>query len=144
LEKHRELFRFFKLMIKFRQSHPALRRRQYYWGEKDRHGRPEIAWHGIQLEHPDWSYQSHSFAFTLSGFGIDADIHVMINAYTECLRFELPEPQRGECWFRVVDTSLPSPDDIADGAEGRALYEASYELAPRSVAVLIGPPAATV
>jgi isoamylase len=34
LEKHRELFRFFKLMLKSRQSHPALRRRHYFYGEK--------------------------------------------------------------------------------------------------------------
>ena len=138
LEKHRDLFRFFKLIIKFRQSHPALRRRQYYWGEKDRHGRPEISWHGVELEHPDWSHESHSFAFTLSGFEIDADIHVMISAYTERLRFELPEPQGGRCWFRVVDTSLSSPDDIAEDGEETAIYEATYQLAPRSVAVLIG------
>jgi isoamylase len=134
------LFRFFKLMIKFRQSHPPLRRRQYYWGEKDRHGRPEITWHGVELEHPDWSHESHSFAFTLSGFEVDADIHIMISAYTERLRFELPEPQGGRCWSRVVDTSLSSPDDIAEDGEGRALSEATYELAPRSIAVLIGRP----
>jgi isoamylase len=127
-------------MIKFRQNHPALRRRQYYWGEKDRRGHPEIAWHGVQLEHPDWSHQSHSFAFTLSGFGIDADIHVIISAYTGALRFELPELQPGESWFRVVDTSLPFPDDITDDGEETAIYEATYQLAPRSVAVLIQPP----
>jgi isoamylase len=73
----------------------------------------------------------------LSGFGIDADIHVMISAYSEGLRFELPEPQYGECWFRVVDTSLPSPDDIAEEGKERALYEPTYQLAPRSVAVVI-------
>jgi isoamylase len=61
LEKHRELFRFFKLVLKFRQSHPALRRRHYFYGEKDRRGRPEIVWHGVQLEHPDWSYESLLF-----------------------------------------------------------------------------------
>jgi glycogen operon protein len=125
-------------MIKFRHGHPALRRRQYYWGEKDGQGRPEIAWHGVQLEHPDWSHEWRSLAFTLSGFGVDVDIHVMISAYTEALRFELPKPHTGGSWFRVVDTSLPSPDDIADEGEEIAIGEPTYELGPRSVAVLIG------
>jgi hypothetical protein len=45
------------------------------------------------------------------------------------LRVELPEPRAGRCWFRVVDTSLSSPDDIAEDGGGRALFKATYELA---------------
>jgi isoamylase len=141
LEKHYELFRFFKLMIKFRKSHPVLRRRQYYWGEKDSYGRPEIAWHGVKLNQPDWGYDSHSFAFTLSGFETDVDIHVMISAYTERLRFEVPSSPIDGRWLRAIDTSLVSPDDIADHGQEAPINEATYELAPRSIAVLIGPTA---
>ncbi|HEY5954267.1 MAG TPA: glycogen debranching protein GlgX [Terrimicrobiaceae bacterium] len=140
-EKHREVFRFVRLMIQFRQNHAALRRRQYYWGETDRHGRPEVTWHGIRLHQPDWSYTSHAFAFTLSGFDSDADLHLMISAYTGPLRFELPPPHHGYGWFRCLDTSLPSPLDIADEGQELAVHAEGYDVAPRSVAVLIAKPA---
>ncbi|HET7238081.1 MAG TPA: alpha-amylase family glycosyl hydrolase, partial [Terrimicrobiaceae bacterium] len=141
LEKHREVFRFVRLMIQFRQNHAALRRRQYYWGETDRHGRPEVTWHGVRLHQPDWSYTSHAFAFTLSGFDSDADLHLMISAYTGPLRFELPPPHDGYGWFRCLDTSLPSPLDIADEGQELAVHAEGYDVAPRSVAVLIAKPA---
>ena len=53
LEKHREWFRFFKLMIKFRQSHRAL-------GEGSTPGERKTATAVVKLlrsapEHPDWS-----------------------------------------------------------------------------------------
>jgi len=140
LEKNKELFRFFKLMISFRKCHSALRRRQYYWGNKDSHGRPEIMWHGIRLEQPDWGHESHSFAFTLSGFDNDVDMHLMISAYAGPLRFELPQPQPGQCWFRCIDTSLPSPNDIADEGQETQIFNGTYELAPQSVAVVIAKP----
>jgi isoamylase len=140
LEKHKDLFRFVKLMIHFRKSHPALRRRQYYWGETDRYGRCEISWHGIRLQQPDWGHESHSFAFTLSGLDNDLDMHLMISAYTEALHFELPSPEAGRRWFRCIDTSLPSPSDIADEGQEPAILSEHYELAPRCVAVLIAKP----
>ena len=67
----------------------------------------------------------------------------MISAYTGPLHFELPEPHDGGCWFRVVETSLPSHNDIADERR-ESPCEAIYELAPQCVAVLIRPPFTTV
>jgi len=43
-------------------------------------------------------------------------------------------------WVLAVDTSLPSPKDICDAKVERAAVASSiYEVAPRSVAVLVGP-----
>ncbi|HEY7159691.1 MAG TPA: glycogen debranching protein GlgX, partial [Acidobacteriota bacterium] len=120
LEKERELFRFFREMIRFRKAHSILRRRDYFWGERDSRGWSEITWHGIKLNQPDWGYDSHSLAFTLSGFGKENDIHTMINEWTSPLEFELPNLGKGQYWYRSVDTSLASPDDIAEtGSEKR-------------------------
>ncbi len=138
LEK--ELFRFFKQMIHFRKSHPVLRRREYYWGETDRHGRSEITWHGVRLFQPDWSHESHSLAFSLSGFDHDTDMHVMISAYSQPLQFGLPPVRTGQTWFRSIDTSLVSPDDIAEEGNETQIQESSYTLSSRSVAVLIAKP----
>ena len=43
----------------------------------------------------------------------EGDLYVMINAYWEPLRFHVQEGEARE-WHRVVDTSRPSPEDIAE------------------------------
>jgi isoamylase len=137
LEKERELFRFFREMIRFRKAHSILRRSEYFWGERDPRGWSEIAWHGIKLNQPDWSYDSHSLAFTLSGFGKENDIHAMINQWTAPLEFELPNLGKAQYWYRSVDTSLTSPDDIADEGNEKRITSKSYKLQSQSIAVLI-------
>jgi len=59
----------------------------------------------------------------------------MINACDQPLRFHVQEGQGGD-WRRVVDTSLPSPQDLADPGAESALTSLDYEVAPRSVVVL--------
>jgi isoamylase len=59
----------------------------------------------------------------------------MINAYWEDLAFAIQEGQSGD-WMRVVDTSRPSPDDIADPGSEPWLGSLEYRLPARSVAVL--------
>lgn len=137
LEKEREVFRFFKLMIRFRKAHPALQRREYFWGESDHRGWPEIVWHGTRLHSPDWGHQSRSLAFTLSGLGQDNDIHASINMWTETLEFELPHPGGKLKWHRAIDTSLPSPQDILEQGEEIPLTTLRYSAAPHSVVVFI-------
>jgi isoamylase len=117
LRKEGDLFRFCKEMIHFRKKHPALRQRDYFWGQLNDQGWNEITWHGVKRMQPDWSAHSHSIAFTLAGFDQDADIHVIVNCYWEPLHFELPILPDGQSWFRCIDTSLPSPDDISAGIE---------------------------
>lgn len=71
----------------------------------------------------------------------------MLNAYWEPLRFELPPASFDApgthgtygTWRRWIDTSLPSPDDIADWEHAPGIADASYLVQPRSVAFLITP-----
>ena len=140
LEKEKDLFRFTKRMIHFRKAHRVLRRKEYYWGERDAFGRPDIEWHGVHLHHPDWSQESHSFAFMLSGFDYDYDLYVMVSAWAEPLRFELPPARPGHGWFRSIDTSLASPNDIEEKGKELHISRNGYELSQRSVAVLIAKP----
>ena len=85
----------------------------------------------------DLSYDSRSLAFCLHGGSQnDGDIYVMINAYWEELEFQIQEGTAQE-WTRIVDTALPSPDDFS--GSGECLRTASYEVAPRSVVVLLRP-----
>ena len=56
----------------------------------------------------------------------------------EPLVFELPPPEAhgGEDWQRVIDTALPSPDDISLPREAVAVPGRTYAAAPRSVVLL--------
>ena len=103
LEREPDLFRFTRLMIRFRKAHGALRRRSYEWDERNGHGWPELSWHGVRLGEPDWSHESRSLAYTLAGMDRDADLHVMINMWTGNLDFDLPKLQigRASCRERV-------------------------------------------
>ena len=137
LEKEQETFRFFKLMIAFRKAHPVLRRSEYFWGEKDNRGWSEITWHGVQLYQPDWSGNSRTLSFTLSGMNQDNDIHVILNQWSEPLSFALPAPGGDLRWHRCVDTSLASPFDIAEAGSETPVVDLSYTAGPRSVVLLI-------
>jgi glycogen operon protein len=126
--RNQDIFRFFQRMIALRKSHPSLCRSRFW--------RNDVRWHGADGL-ADTSYDSHSLAFFLSGASEnDDDIYVMINSYWQKLAFKIPEGIPGD-WARVVDTSLPSPDDVVDVAT--PLQSASYVVDERSVVILVRP-----
>jgi glycogen operon protein len=131
LREHADVFRFFREMIAFRKAHPSLARNRFW--------RDDVRWYGASGD-PDLSYSSHSVAFALHGASqADDDLYVMINAYWEPLDFAIQEGMPSE-WRRIVDTHLPSPDDIVDGHAGHPLQEARYRVMPRSIAVFVRAP----
>ena len=128
LRQNQDIFRFFKLMIAFRKRHPALARSRFW--------REDVHWHGVGPE-PDRTYDSHSLAFYLSGASQrDDDLYVMFNAYREPLCFVIQEGTANE-WRRVIDTSLPSPDDFRESGQEHTLRSLRYEAQARSTVVLL-------
>src|SRR5579871_6248628 len=126
LESNQDIFRFFKNMIAFRKSHPSLSRSRFW--------REDVDWYGTEAA-ADLSADSHSLAFCLHGSSQnDRDIYVMINAYWEDLSFHIQEGTPSE-WTRIVDTALPTPNDVSDTSE--PLRTLSYLVAARSVVVLL-------
>ena len=127
LERNREIFRFFKGMIAFRKSRRMIGRSRFW--------REDVRWYGAEGE-PDLSHESRSLAYRLSGerFG-ESDLYVMINATENALRFRIQEGEAGD-WLRVADTSLPSPQDIAEAGNDIPLASLDYEVGARSVVVL--------
>ena len=126
LQANPDIFRFFKRMIAFRKSHPSLCRSRFW--------REDISWYGIGPT-VDLSPESRSLAFCLHGASqVDDDIYVMINAYWEELRFRIQEGAPQD-WVRIVDTDLPSPHDFSEC--GLPLQQSIYQLAPRSIVVLV-------
>jgi glycogen operon protein len=139
-DKNNDIFSFFKNMITFRKAHNCLRREHFFTGKKTKQGVRDITWHGTQLHRPDWSYNSHTLAFVISGTDLDTftvkdnDVYVAMNFYVEPLSFKLPKPPNGR-WVRIVDTYEDYPDDFCE--DGRELTDNEYLVREKSIVVLI-------
>jgi len=142
VDKHHDVFQFFSRMIAFRKSHPILHRSRFFTGQINRRGLLDIAWHGCRLYSPGWNDpSSHVLAFTMGGFAEagspeDVDLHVMLNMGWEDLDFDIP-PLENRQWYRLVDTSLPSPEDFATPGEAPVISGNMYRVNNRSVVVLL-------
>lgn len=136
VDRHDDLLRFVKKLIRFTKGLNIFREKEFL--QVDRVGsKPYIIWHGQRLEQPDWSEDSHSLAFSLHHPYSEEHLHVIFNAYWKPLKFELPSLKLGNPWYRIVDTSLPAPDDFADPETAKKIYENSYRVAARSAVVLM-------
>jgi glycogen operon protein len=101
-----------------------------------RHARK--AWHGVKLNHPDWSDDSHSLALATEVRREGLSVYLILNAYWEPLEFELPPVGDGgaSAWRRWIDTALDSPLDIVPWETAPSLSGDSYRAGARSVVVL--------
>jgi isoamylase len=130
LEQNLDMFRFFKLMISFRKSHPSIGRSRYW--------RDDVAWYGA-MAGVDFSPNSHALAYFLRGSSVgDSDLYVMINGDWDDLPFAIQEGRKEE-WRRIVDTALPSPQDIVEQRAGVPLSSLQVLAKARSVVILERP-----
>jgi glycogen operon protein len=114
-------------MIAFRKTHPSIGRPTFW--------REDVAWYGPDGP-VDFSPESRCLAYVLHGAAEhDDDLCVMINAHGEDREFTLPEGRPPD-WRCVVDTSRPSPEDIAEPDSEAALDSDSLTVGSRSVIVL--------
>jgi isoamylase len=127
LRKHADFFRFCKCMIPFRKAHPTLCRSRFW--------REDVRWRGVGNA-VDLSFPSRSLAFYLQGGEYDdVDLYVMINAYTEPLTFTICDGFY-KPWFRVIDTSRPSPFDILEPGHEEQVVGSQRIVPAHSVTVL--------
>ena len=136
LEKHLDVHRFVKTLIEIRHRRtetilPNLTLNQLL-------ARARIECHGVRLHEPDWGNQSHSLAISLSAIAANLDLYLMLNAYWEPLRFELPPVSEDELWpwRRCLDTFLEPPDDICTFSNAPPVGSSSYLVNPRSIVAL--------
>jgi glycogen operon protein len=143
LETHADLFRFTRRLIAFRRAHPVLRRRTFLTGAGTAAApQPDVGWHGLRLGEPDWGPQARTLAMHLAGAHapvLDCDIYLAVNNGPEAVLFDLPRPPRGTRWLRLIDTSRPSPDDIADDGGEPAVRGRRLAVEGRSCVVLRTP-----
>jgi isoamylase len=111
-------------------------------------GLADILWHGIEPRKPDFDYHSRTIAFTLDGrfngreleadYAPDCDFYVAINGWKESLPFRVPPSPTRRKWHRVVDTALPSPQDIVPENEGPEVpFNSRFVVAPMAMLLLI-------
>lgn len=142
IETETVMLRFVKQLIRLRRRHRSLTRNSFLSGKPvPGRGLPDVAWHGVRLHEPGWDDPTiRLLAYTLAGLDDDEeDLHIILNMCEAPRDIELPVlPDRD--WYRAVDTSLPSPDDIAEQAVQPVVGGALYHVGPRSVVVLEGRP----
>jgi glycogen operon protein len=139
VEQHSELLRFVSGLIRFTQSLELFRQEELLTVTYGSH-KPHVVWHGVKLGEPDWASNSHSIALSLRDPQKDEHLHIIVNAYWEPLFFELPLLSSGECWYRIVDTALPSPHDFCDPKNAPPITGEAYKTEGRSAVVLIALP----
>jgi isoamylase len=136
LEKHREIQRFVKILIENRRRETE--RTLLNLTLNQLLARARLECHGVKLHRPDWSNQSRSLAITASSVSADLDLYLVLNAYWEPLRFELPPvPEAGSGrWRRWLDTFLEAPHDICPISNAVLVAGSSYLVNPRSIVAL--------
>jgi glycogen operon protein len=145
LERHPEIHRFVRGLIRVRNLRESVRT-DHHLTLEELMARVKVNLHGVRLGAPDLGTDSHSLAITASSLSGDLLMHFALNAYWETLEFELPALPGWATsgWRRVIDTSLPSPQDLTESIDTRAVVGTVHRVQPRSVVVLFAaklPPA---
>ena len=137
LSQHADVLRFVKLLIDLRVMRDVEHeRRRVSLGQVP--SEVKRAWHGVKLNQPDWSPDSHSLAVGLDLKNEGLLMHIILNAYWEALDFDLPILRNGtEQWRRWIDTALDPPHEICEWNKALPVPGGTYRAGARSVVVLI-------
>ncbi len=137
-EQHRHMLDFVRALIALRRRHPTLTRDRFLTGEPTpEQPLPDITWHGVGLEMPNWDDpDNRALAFTLAGLTPDEPpLHVMLNMGKVVLEFALPTIE-GLHWCLAVDTS--SEQGVVEPADQRPIGKRRIPVGPHSVLALEG------
>jgi len=143
-ETNAGLLRFFQKIIALRNRHPVFRRSHFLTGEDTNlDEQPDVSWHGLTLDKPDWSGRSRVLAFMLDGSELpserkDVDFYVALNGDTVRHSFQVPRLNAGKKWFRIIDTGRKSPEDIMDEDQSTAEIRGKrYSVPPMAAVVFV-------
>lgn len=127
LTEFSDIFRFFKMLIQCRKSHPSICRGTF-WAN-------DIQWFGVNGQ-TDISYYSRTLAYFLNGSALDDDdFYVMVNCYWQPLDFKVQVGAAGN-WKCIIDTFKASPEDVIDFDAAPVVNANIYTVRERSVVVL--------
>jgi glycogen operon protein len=141
-EKNKDLFRFFRLLIKLRRNHPVFRRTDFFPDLTHELHHP-IKWQSCRPGDQVWNSSSQCLAFLLDGNGAevepDNDFFIMLNGSSAKVQtFDAPTPKRNRRWRKIVDTAAPPPLDILEETKSILLpSNHNLEVEPMAGVVLI-------
>jgi isoamylase len=115
-----QLLEFTRQLIRFRKVHPAFARRRWFQGRPIRGiGMEDIAWFlpdGNQMQEHHWQEDhAKTLAVYYNGLGLrcvnprgekmlDDNFYILFNAYDGPVEYQLPHPDYGREWCKVIDT----------------------------------------
>jgi isoamylase/glycogen operon protein len=130
LNSHASFYRFYRLLVHFRKTHPILRRTTFL-SQKD------VTWHGLEPFKPDWNSDIRFVSFTLKDLQYDEDyLLIVFNAHHHHQTIKIPPPPYAKKWRWVINTANPSPTDFYEDAQGPIQAEDFLRIAPYSAFVL--------
>jgi isoamylase len=137
VKKHADVHRFVKLLVARRMLRDIGPERERMTLTQLINGATK-SWHGVKLDCPDWSDNSHSVAFTAELRREGLLVYFIFNAFWEPLDFELPlrDKEKERPWRRWIDTFLDPPQDIVPWQSASSVSGQTYQAGPRSVVVL--------
>ncbi len=134
-EKHKDVFDFFKAMIKLRNEHPVIHRSRRT--SKNSSGYDEFSFHGTKAWAIDTQRQLLCFGFmyaeTKADFHVSKDcfIYCAVNSFWESKEYELPLLPEGFRWKEYADSARTK-------LNSRYLDKNTITLEARSVRILLG------
>ncbi len=137
VEKNQEMLCFTKGMIQLRKRHPCLMQRQYLTGAvTDVSNLQDIAWHGLQLNEPQWAdLSSRVLACTLSRVDPEEeDLYIIFNMSEDNLSMELPELKK-RAWHLAVDSARSISRDVIEPDQQQVIRENTIQVCSRSIVV---------
>jgi glycogen operon protein len=146
VEKNADFVAFVGDAIALTRRFPILQRRKFFQGrDRDADGRADVTWQGPDLGAPSWgSPELRTIAYLLDGGEEPSPagkylLYVILNADHEARWCRLPPPlDDSRPWRRLVDTSLPDGESIAqDGKEVVIDPGDHYIASARSTVILL-------
>jgi glycogen operon protein len=144
-DRNRDMLVFFQKAIGLCRRFPVLQSRKFFTGQdQNNNGIPDIQWFGPDGGEPAWQDPDlRTLCYQLDGGevgdgGRDYVLFIVFNADYRLRAIQVPPPP-GKTWYRVVDTSLNTGEDIlGDGKEVPIEPSGCYLANPRSTIVLVG------
>ena len=138
LDKNKEIFKFFKNMIKFRKSHPVLRDKI----EPSKCGLPHFSKHGNEPWYLDPSNETRVLGVMFAGWNKEVNeddiVYIAINTHWEKQYVKLPDLPIELEWCIAVNTAMHEGHEFSDSSNKMLQIGTRLELEPRSVVIVLG------
>ncbi len=144
IDENKEIFEFFKKIIKFRKSHNILMVSDHMKDQlHEKYEYPVVSWHGIESWNVDFSEESRHLGFMFAGLNEktqkDEFIYMGMNMHWKKEKFELPKLPDNKEWYLFLNTDNYFGSDIYElGNEEKLINQKYVIIEGRSIVVLLG------